>query len=182
MHAGNALLHGNDLCHALGICSGQFVAELGAGHTGHIAMSAAPHVGDSGHVFAVELIPHVLEALKKRVAHSRHRNVSPLWGDYQSYGGIDLADGSLDHIILVNELWKTTAPETMAQEWRRLLKPKGVVTIVDWHPDSRHPIAPAKEHRRELLPTMRLFAKSGAQVRDLAWKDPYWAMQLKFID
>ena len=145
-------------------------------------MSAAPHVGAQGHVFAVELVPHVLDALKKRIALSRHRNITPVWGDYQSYNGSGLMDESLDHIVLVNELWKSDTPEAMAQEWRRLLKPNGVVTIIDWHPNSIHPVAPAKQYRRELLPMMRLFSRSGAQVRDLEWKDPYWAMQLTFND
>jgi ubiquinone/menaquinone biosynthesis C-methylase UbiE len=182
MRAGNALLNGPALCERLGICEGQHLAELGAGRLGHVAMSAAHVVGDTGHVFAVDLIPHAVTALKKRILHSNHRNMSAVWGDYQTYQGIDLPGGILDHIVLVNELWKTDAPEKMAQEWRRLLKPGGVVTLVDWHPNSIHPVAPLAEYRRELLPMMRLFARGGAQVQDLKWQDPFWAMQLAFKD
>jgi SAM-dependent methyltransferase len=65
------------LVRALGLRRGQVVAEIGAG-PGYFTPRLARAVGPSGHVFAVDPEPAVLDVLRQRLSRARVRNVTPV--------------------------------------------------------------------------------------------------------
>src|SRR6267142_2855738 len=67
------------LVRALRLRRGQMVAEIGSG-PGYFTPLLARAVGPSGHVFAVDPEPLVLDVLRKRVARSGVKNVTPVLG------------------------------------------------------------------------------------------------------
>ena len=64
---------------ALGVRRGQVVADVGAG-PGYFALRLARAVGPSGHVYAVDAEPVILEVLRERITAARARNVTPVLG------------------------------------------------------------------------------------------------------
>ena len=65
------------LVRALGLRRGQVVAEIGAG-PGYFTPRLARAVGPSGHVYAVDPEAAVLDVLRRRVARTSARNVTPV--------------------------------------------------------------------------------------------------------
>lgn len=65
------------LVRALGLRRGQVVAEIGSG-PGYFTSRLARAVGPSGHVYAVDPEPAVLDVLRRRVARAGARNVTPV--------------------------------------------------------------------------------------------------------
>ncbi len=65
------------LVRALRVRRGQVVAEIGAG-PGYFTPRLARAVGSSGHVFAVDPEAAVLDVLRKRLARSGVKNVTPV--------------------------------------------------------------------------------------------------------
>jgi ubiquinone/menaquinone biosynthesis C-methylase UbiE len=62
---------------ALGLRRGQVVAEIGAG-PGYFTARLARAVGPSGHVYAVDPEAAVLDVLRRRLARTGLRNVTPV--------------------------------------------------------------------------------------------------------
>src|SRR6266536_6176700 len=67
------------LVRALGLRRGQIVAEVGSG-PGYFTSRLARAVGPRGHVYAVDPEAAVLDVLRRRLARSGARNVTPVLG------------------------------------------------------------------------------------------------------
>ncbi len=67
------------LVRALGLRRGQVVAEIGPG-PGYFTPRLARVVGRSGHVYAVDPEPAVLDVLRQRLGRMGVRNVTPILG------------------------------------------------------------------------------------------------------
>ena len=67
------------LVRALGLRRGQVVAEIGSG-PGYFTPRLARAVGPSGHVYAVDPEAAVLDVLRRRLARTGVRNVTPVLG------------------------------------------------------------------------------------------------------
>jgi arsenite methyltransferase len=67
------------LVRALGLRRGQVVAEIGSG-PGYFTPRLARAVGPSGHVYAVDPEAAVLDVLRRRLARTGLRNVTPVLG------------------------------------------------------------------------------------------------------
>src|SRR3954469_2871078 len=65
------------LARPLGLRRGQMVAEIGSG-PGYFTPRLARAVGPSGHVYAVDPEPAVLDVLRQRVKQAGVRNVTPV--------------------------------------------------------------------------------------------------------
>ena len=64
---------------ALGLRRGHVVADVGAG-PGYFSLRLARAVGPSGHVYAVDPEPLMLDVLRDRLTAARSRNVTPVLG------------------------------------------------------------------------------------------------------
>ncbi len=135
----------------LGVSSGGFVADVGAGY-GFYAERLSAIVGPTGRVFAVEVDRQSLRALRQRLGGPEFRNVAVLEGRPDNPG---LAAGSLDAILIVRAYHDMTEPRSMLARMREALRPGGRLVMLDHRnrssqPDdardrqvARHEIAPA---------------------------------------
>ncbi len=120
------------LVRALGLRRGQMVAEIGAG-PGYFTPRLARAVGPSGHVFAVDPEPAVLDVLRRRVARSGARNVTPVLGRDDDPL---LPRGRCEVAVLINVYHHLHGAGPFL---RRLVAalPRGArVVNVDWNEDS----------------------------------------------
>lgn len=127
---------------ALGLKAGQVACDIGAG-PGYFSLRMARVVGDVGRVFAVDVEPRILEALRKRIEASGARNVTPV---------LALADdallpsGACDLILIVNTYHHFPDGPAYLRRLSRSLRPGGRIVNIDFH-KRELPVGPPLDHK-----------------------------------
>jgi ubiquinone/menaquinone biosynthesis C-methylase UbiE len=104
-----------------GLEQGMRVLEVGCG-PGFFTLPAARLVGEGGHVCAIDLNPHAVEHVKRKVARSGVRNAEVLRRDAAS---TDLPDGSFDLAFLFGLRRAVGGLDAVLRETHRVLRPQG---------------------------------------------------------
>jgi ubiquinone/menaquinone biosynthesis C-methylase UbiE len=112
---------------ALGIADGSIVADLGAG-SGWFTTRLARRVGPNGLVYAEDIQPQMIEAIKLRTERENLPNVRVVLGTPKDprlpYG--------LDAVLIVDAYHEIEDPVTLLRSIERSLKPQGKVGVVDY--------------------------------------------------
>lgn len=164
MH-GTALLHPIDLLERTGIRERMHVADLGCGALGHFIFPAAQMVGPKGMVYGVDILRDILEIVARRASERGLAQVRPLWADIDVYGSIKIPASSLDVVLLVNNLFLSQSPESLAAEIARLTKKGGNVLVVDWKTTAT-PVGPPVERRIAKQDARALFETPAFTLKD----------------
>jgi ubiquinone/menaquinone biosynthesis C-methylase UbiE len=129
---------------ALALERGATVADLGAG-PGYFSMRLARAVGRTGHVYAVDPEPVILDVLRNRLRVARASNVTPVLGRADDPL---LPESCCDVALLVNAYHHLDDGPRFLRRVRRVLKPRGRLVNIDF--DAREtPVGPPVEHRIE---------------------------------
>jgi ubiquinone/menaquinone biosynthesis C-methylase UbiE len=127
---------------ALGLQPGQVACDVGAG-PGYFTLRLGQAVGDRGRVYAVDVEPKILDALREKLAASGLRNVTPVLG---------LADDPLlpaaacDVILIVDTYHHFPERTAYLGRLTRALRPGGRIANVDFH-KRETPVGPPLDHR-----------------------------------
>jgi precorrin-6B methylase 2 len=124
---------------AMGLRSGEVVADLGAG-SGYFTFRIAPRVGKAGKVLAVEIQDEMLETIRRRAAALNVTNVEEIKG---SETDPKLPASSVDLVLLVDVYHELAYPFEVMSKVREALKPGGRVVIVEYRKED--PRVPIKE-------------------------------------
>lgn len=143
-HSGNNLINPTLLFAKAHMQPGMHVADLGCGRTGHIVFPAAKFLGDTGLVYAVDIMKDCLEIIRRRAALEAMHNIQTVWSDLERLGKTAIPNKNLDVGFLVNVLWRSEHPVDILEEARRMLKDKARLVVVDWS-GSILPFAPPKD-------------------------------------
>jgi SAM-dependent methyltransferase len=130
---------------ALSIGEGSVVADLGAGG-GWFTVRLARRVGPNGIVFAQDLQPQMLEAIKRRVDREGFRNV-----DYVQ-GSIDdprLPPKRLDAVLIVDTYHEVANPIAMLRNVSASLNATGRIGIVEFTLEGGGPGPPLSQRKKE---------------------------------
>ncbi len=122
----------DDVVSLLQLWPGNVVADIGAG-TGHFEPRLAKAVGATGRVLALDVEPHMVTYLKRRVKREGLGNVT-----VQKVAARDpgLADGSVDRLLVVNTWHHLPERARYASALNRALRPGGFVVVVDFTAES----------------------------------------------
>ena len=126
---------------ALGIADGAMVADLGAGG-GWFTIRLARRVGPNGTVYAQDIQPQMIEAIKGRVQQEGLSNVHTVLGTDTDP---KLPANSFDAVLIVDayrEMDEPGRPEVLQALLRnieRALKPQGRLGVVDFLPGDGGP-------------------------------------------
>lgn len=131
-HSGNEMIDPSVLFEKAQLQPGAHAADLGCGQTGHIVFPAAQVIGETGVMYAVDIIKDVLEQIHKRAASAGLLNVHTVWADLEQVGKTAIPAHSLDVAFLVNTLVQSNNRTAMLDEAARFLKDKSRFVIVDW--------------------------------------------------
>lgn len=131
-HAGGALINPEVVFQKIALSPGMRVADLGCGRTGHFVFPAAKIVGDSGVVYAVEIVKNILESIKSRCRAEGYANVQVIWSDIETVGQTPVPEKSLDACFLVNVLFLVKDKTAVLKEAARLAKKDALVIVADW--------------------------------------------------
>ena len=115
--------------------SGMTVLEIGPGkgsYTKAIAKSILPY----GKVYAIDIQESVLNRLKKRIEKEGITNIIPKIDDAYN---LSFKDESVDCVLLIACLPEIPDPIRALKEFRRVLKPNGLISLSELLPDPDYP-------------------------------------------
>src|SRR5262245_15638593 len=115
---------------ALGIADGATVADIGPG-AGWFTIRLARRVGPNGRVFATDVQPQMLEAVRRRVAREGLLNVETRRA---SDSDPNLPLRSLDAVLAVDMYPEVDDRVTFLRNTAAALKPGGRIGIVNYKP------------------------------------------------
>jgi len=160
-------LDASKILRAFQLREGSSLADIGAG-TGYFALPAAELVGASGHVFAVDLAPEMLEDLQAKL---RSKPVPHLTVVQSTEDRIPLGDASVDFAFLACVLHELDGRGTLL-ECRRILRPQGRLGVVDWKKEEME-FGPPKAHRLDEHHARALLADAGFAATRTFEAGPY---------
>jgi SAM-dependent methyltransferase len=113
---------------AMGIADGSHVADIGAGG-GWFTVRLARRVGPNGVVYAEDVQPQMLEAIRRRVDREGLRNVRTVRGDAADPR---LPPKSVEAVLMVDAFHEFSNPVAVLRGLAAALKPGGRVGVVDF--------------------------------------------------
>jgi ubiquinone/menaquinone biosynthesis C-methylase UbiE len=130
---------------ALGVADGSSVADIGAGG-GWFTVRLARRVGPNGTVYAQDVQPQMLEAIRRRVEREGLRNVRTIKGDTTDP---HLPPSSVDAIIIVDTYHEFENRVALLGHLARALKLRGRLGVVEFTKQGGGPGPPAEERLEE---------------------------------
>jgi ubiquinone/menaquinone biosynthesis C-methylase UbiE len=146
----------DEVLRVLAVERGEVACDIGAG-PGYFALRIARLVGETGGVFAVDVEPRILDALRKRLKGSGLRNVTPV---------LALGDDALlppracDLILIVDTYHHFPDGPAYLRRLSRSLKPGGRVVNIDFH-KRELPVGPPSAHKLTREEFLRQAAAAG---------------------
>ena len=125
----------------LGIAEGSIVADLGAGG-GWFTIRLARRVGPNGRVYAQDIQPEMIGAIKRRVDREGLKNVQTVLGTTED----PQLPAPVDVVLIVDAYHEMDDPQTLLRNVRASLKPGGRVGIVEFTKNGHGP-GPLMEER-----------------------------------
>jgi len=111
-----------------GIKPGDRVLDFGCG-PGSFSMAAAQLVGSQGRVYALDIHPLAVEAVKKAAAGKGLTNIETILSDCAT----GLEDSSIDTVILFDIYHGLGNPDRIMKELHRVMKPDSLLLFSDHH-------------------------------------------------
>ena len=143
---------------ALLIAEGSIVAEIGAAG-GWFTMKLARRVEPNGLVYAEDIQPEMIEAVRRRAQRENLTNVRPILGSPRD----PRLPVGLDAVLIVEVFHEMDDPVELLKKVARSLKPQGRVGVVDFAPGAGGP-GPAPEERVAPETEIRAAEAAGLQL------------------
>lgn len=110
--------------HRAGIEEGQTVLDFGCG-PGHYAAGAARMVGEKGMVYALDIHPLAIKAVRGKALKGGLNNISTILSDRDT----GLADETIDVVMLYDTIHAIGDTQALLSELHRVMKPRGVLSV-----------------------------------------------------
>ena len=127
---------------ALGLESGQVVADVGAG-SGYYSIRLARAVGERGRVYAIDIQPEMLALITEKVDAARLSNVELVLG---AASDPRLPGGVADLVLMVDVYHELADPQGMLRALKRALKPRGRLVLIEFRKES--PWVPIRDEHK----------------------------------
>ena len=141
----------------LGLGPGMTFVDVGAG-SGFFSLPAAALVGPEGAVYALDLLPEMLERLRSKRPPPWLKTLP------SEESRLPLADGIADIALACFVLHETEAPVAFLKEMGRVTKPGALVVLIDWA-KVRQEEGPPYEHRIHHHRAEELALEAGLRFR-----------------
>jgi ubiquinone/menaquinone biosynthesis C-methylase UbiE len=118
----------DEVIRALGLKPGETVADIGSG-SGYFTLRLARAVGESGHVYGVDIDPDLIRYLNRRIRDTGLRNVHTVLAEPDDPL---LPDRSVDRFIIVDTWHHIENQDRYLALLKKLLKPGGQIVMIDY--------------------------------------------------
>lgn len=89
---------------------------------------------NAGVVYAIDILEEAISALNGRVSVAQLFNVKTMVGDVEK--GIKIKEEYFDLVLMTNLLFQVGDKDFVLREAKRVLKPDGMVLVIDWKKDA----------------------------------------------
>jgi len=145
----------------IGVTRGQTLLDAGSGE-GRFALPAASMVGEKGKVYAVDCSRGRIVYLRRLAQERGFDQVEALVADVTEH--IEVPTGSVDVCLMANvfhELAENGQVRGELREVKRLLRPAGLLAILDFRKDVDRPPGPPLARRVDPIEVRRLVTQYG---------------------
>lgn len=129
----SAFMDPQKIVKSLGVDRDQVVADFGAG-AGYFAIPLSKLVLPKGKVYAIDILPSVLEILEKKADVENITNIEFIRADLEKDHSTDIPDSSIDLALAVNTFFQISNKANLFREAKRILKANGKLVVIDWTP------------------------------------------------
>ena len=153
----------NLILHKIAIKEGEVVAELGCGHSGYFVFPIAKLIGKSGVVYAIDILPTVLEEIKRKAYTENLPQIKTIWSNLEIFKGTKIESSSVDTALMINILSQSEKKTEIIREAIRILKSGGKIIIVDWKSNALL-FGPKPEYRLKTEALKQVAPKLGLNI------------------
>lgn len=139
----------------LGQCT--VLADIGCG-PGWFTIPAAQKMAPSGFVYAIDLSPEMLDVLRQRCAQAGLHNVQPVLAEEEDEWPVP--SESCEAALVANVYHEVDPTSGFLSELKRILKPGGIVLLVEWKREPT-PVGPPLEERLDQQDVTEEFTQAG---------------------
>ncbi|MBI4276294.1 methyltransferase domain-containing protein, partial [Candidatus Uhrbacteria bacterium] len=131
---GTNLLDSLGILERFGIAQGMHVGDFGCGGAGHFVFPAARLVGDTGLVYAVDILEPVLSSIDAKAKSEGFTNIKTVRSNIETVGATNIPEKILDALLIINLLFQNTKFADILREGSRLMKPNTKLLVIEWKP------------------------------------------------
>jgi len=140
-----------------GLTEGDSIADIGCG-TGYFTLSAARVVGRQGKVYALDIMPDMLEAVRSKAREKDFRNIEFIQTRETDFV---LPDAAVPYALACLVVHEVDDPMVFFQEVKRILQPNGHFYIIEWTRQENSKMGPPPEHRIDGTALAAVLEQSG---------------------
>jgi ubiquinone/menaquinone biosynthesis C-methylase UbiE len=140
----------------LGLREGDIMADIGCG-TGYFTIPAAKIVGDIGKIFAMDILPKMLQDVEIKIKENNINNIETILTDEND---LKLEDTKISIAFISNALHEADKKEHFLSEIKRIISPNGRIAIIEWQKINSK-IGPLIEHRLDKVDIMKILDTLG---------------------
>lgn len=149
----------------LGLQEGDIMADIGCG-IGYFTMPASKIVGDSGRIFAMDIMPEMLQEVEKKVKKENISNVETVLTEENH---LKFEEGKISFAFISNVLHEAEDKEKLLWEIKRIISPEGRIAVIEWQKIISE-FGPPLEHRldkTDLVETLVTLGFSNISAIDI---------------
>ncbi len=120
----------------MGVKPGDIVVEIGPGK-GSYTKAVAKRILPDGKVYAIDIQQPILDRLEKRMKEEEITNIIPKLDDAYK---LSFDNDSIDVIFAITCLPEIPQPVDVLKEFKRILKPEGVISLCELFIDPDYPL------------------------------------------
>jgi ubiquinone/menaquinone biosynthesis C-methylase UbiE len=159
-----SILDKNIILNSLKIQTGQNILDAGCGN-GYMSKEFSKLAGETGKVYAMDMYEQSINQLKSETAGT---NITTIFGDIAK--NIEIEDSSIDlvYLSMVFHGFTTSQMEGFLSEVKRLLKPGGILAVVEINKNNTSfgPPMNIRYSPEELIETVDLESKDLTNIGD----------------
>jgi ubiquinone/menaquinone biosynthesis C-methylase UbiE len=135
----------------LGLNKGDIIADIGCG-IGYFTIPASKIVGDSGKIFAMDIIPEMLQDVEIKVNENNISNIETILTEEND---LKLKDDKITFAFISNVLHEANEKENFLTEIKRIISPDGRIAIVEWQKINSK-FGPPIDHRLDKVDLIKI--------------------------